>query len=190
MSLPIIADVWRLALNWSAGGNYAENVIHVRDDTSARTASQVVNDFVGLTSNAMFETVSSSAGWGTTDAQPLDGATAPVTISHASVSPGGGSEYIPGYAGLVAIGTGLVGRTHRGRIYLPFHAENKQNDGQLSVSSLTSLTASWVAFATALASADLPIGVASYKDATFAPALTLTMRPTCGVQRRRQGRVI
>src|SRR5690348_4074036 len=189
MPLPVITNVWRIAINWQAPSQTAVNVIHILDTGGMATAANLATILDGDWQTGQFETVSSSATITGYDIIKLDGSSATVHVSATGPSGTGGSEFIPAASVLVSFGTGLRGRDHRGRLYLPFTAETKQNDGVVSVSSFSALETAWVNWATALATDNIPLQVASYKDAASEDVITATVRSTLATQRRRQQRV-
>jgi hypothetical protein len=189
MALPVIPDVWRIACTWRTASQHAVNVIHVLDNTGTRDDAAVISYFDAAWQSGQFETVSSGAQLQQYDIIPLDGVSATTTFPVSGPTGGGGSEWIPASAFLVSLQTGLRGRDHRGRIFVPFTAETKQNDGVISVTSGTTLQGHWDSWRDTLEGSDLPLVVASYKDASSTNVLSAVCRFKAATQRRRQQRV-
>jgi len=187
MPLPVIADVYRCAINWNAAGQHAVNVLHVSAPSS--TENDVAAALSDAASPAMFDGVSESADAATVDIILLDGSAATVTLALTDWVGSGGSDFIPGASGLVKLQTGLRGPRHRGRIYLPFAAESGQSDGRWTGDTLTAPQAAWEGFLASLVGAGMELVVASYAHADANPVTVVTWEPALATQRRRQTRV-
>lgn len=194
-ALPVITNVYRVALNWTAtGGQIAANVIHIRDESGTITVPQLRTELDAAASVNMW--------WGTTiNAKVTDIAITPLDGIHAT-SHGApattakwtgknGTTWAPALSILMKMGTGLRGRTHRGRTFLPFIEDAAVVDGIVDPTTVTGLTGAWQTFSDNLSGGahNLSLGVASYKLAQFNIAVALDCEPVAGTQRRRQGRL-
>jgi len=190
--LPVIDDVFRVAVHWRHGGTgqIAVNVMHFRSDTGTSTslaaalqASVAGNQFDGVSSGAVSDDVAIT---------PLDGLAA---TSHfvlpAWVGQGTGGDYSPASSAVLAFQTAKRGRSFRGRIYLPFLPETQMSDGALTGGVGPAIVGAWTAFnASMLATGDAWVHVvASYKHASAEPILGYTVMGSFGTQRRRQTRI-
>jgi len=190
--LPIITNVWRVALEWlhSGTGQIAANVIHIR--TASTSASAVAAAIAASFLNKMWTTVSSGASMHAMDLTRLDGSSASY---HTTVSgqngQGSSGDFEPGSSTVVGLHTALRGRSHRGRVYLPFLAEGQASNGLLTTGQATTALLGWSYFV-----AHLPLQtplcflvVASYKLSTATDVVTTPVLRGYGTQRRRQERV-
>lgn len=195
-ALPVITNVWRCTFNWSvAGGQLAVNVIHIRDESGAATAGDIFTAIDAAADQAMWGAQTDGASVHQVDLLPLDGVHA--TSSFPTGSPAkwtggsGGTTWTPQNANLIKVTTGLRGRSHRGRVFLPFVDESAGSDGVMLSATVTSVTAAWQDFDDDLSAGtpSLSFGVASYKLAQFNEATSILAESLFGTQRRRQGRL-
>lgn len=190
--LPVIASVTRCAFEWTTPGTpgHAVNVMHFETDLADPPAL-----FAALEAHwtrAMIKTVSASAKVTRFAGIVLDGTSGTVeqNASNSLIWQGdGGSDWVPALAGMIKLRTGLRGRDHRGRVYLPYTGETQQNNGTIPDATVASVTAAWETFRTDMDTAGFPLVVASYKNAAFVPVTSIECEATCGTQRRRQTRV-
>jgi hypothetical protein len=195
--LPVIAAVYRCALNWQnpgAGGS-AENIIHIHTASTGVSANAVFTCMDAHVTASMWGLVAPSLYVQSVDITPLDGTSA--TSNHPT---GGGAKWtgagsgdpIPNMASLIKLTTALRGRSHRGRIYLPAVPEGDQANGVLT-SSLTATVATgfinWMTAMAADATTPQALVVASYKLAVATTITNLTCEPAAATQRRRQTRL-
>lgn len=193
--LPVITNISRVALNWTGpGGQQATNVIHIDDNTGGHTDAQLRTALDNAADAAMW--VQQVPGASVTDIAitPLDG-TSPTThappITPAHWTGQNGASFAPAVSILIKIGTNLRGRSHRGRLFLPFVNDGILTNGLLDDGDVSNYTSAWRDFFDDLeagAPAYTP-GVASYKLATFRPEQTVSCEKAFGTQRRRQGRL-
>jgi hypothetical protein len=188
--LPVIANTYRVAFNWTndANAQIAENVMHfIAPGSSALAVAEAID---GAVTSAMFQTIASNAGCDTLSVTPLDGTSATLnyttTSEHFTGSASG--DFSPASAVVVSLGTGLRGRSHRGRLYLGFTAEGVISDGSIEAGTASSLQAAWLAFIDEL-DAGVTWAVASYKLATAQAVSSVGVKAAIGTQRRRQTRV-
>ena len=192
--LPVIPNVFRCAFNWVNTGQIAVNVIHILDNTAAATASDIMNALDTTVTANMWGPVVPSASINDVGITPLDGihATAhygPLTPAHWTGQ--NGTDWVPQVAVVMKEGTGLRGRSHRGRIYLPFVAEVQIANGMLDATSAGLMSTHWESWRTALNSAtpSCTLVVASYKLHTAAAVESILCEQPLATQRRRQGRL-
>jgi len=195
-TLPVIADTFRCALNWTtSGGQIAVNVIHIHTVTSGKTAAdvdEVLEDQVG---SNLWLSVSSTAQVTDIAITPLDGVSATqhfVPAVPAGWTGGQAGDFSPATAAIVKIPTDQRGRSKRGRVFLPFTGESVMANGVLDNTTRSSMETQWNTFQAALkADPDTPcfICVASYKLASQREPLALSVEHLLATQRRRQGRL-
>jgi hypothetical protein len=190
--LPVIPNVFRVAWHWSGpSGISAVNVMHF-ECPAGFPLSVIVEALDDAVLVNMFAWTASTCFVDDITVTPLDGLTA--SESFAPPTPakwvgGGLGEALPAVAGIVKLQTGLRGRSHRGRVFIPFVGE-----GEITVGTLIDVAAvetAWTAFTAALAS-DTPsvvMGVASYKLSTFSALTAVTAELLAATQRRRQDRL-
>lgn len=189
--LPTITNVFRCAFNWreASTGQIGVNVMHFR--APGFTAEEVATAVDSIGNLEYWSPMVTDAYMVQFDVTPLDGAGA--THSQAPTHGGwGGSQsgdFSPASAVVVSFKTALRGRSHRGRIYLPFIAEAVISDGQLTGAQVTALNTGWAAFISSAAGAGVTPVVASYKLSTAADITGTSVISGLGTQRRRQGRV-
>lgn len=195
-TLPVIAGIFRCSLLWSiAGGQDAVNVIHVRDVAGGHNAVDIFNVLDTEVEGQMWGGQTDGASVHQVDIIPLDGVTG--TQSFPTGSPAkwtgqsGGTTWNPANAELIKLTTGLRGRSHRGRIFLPFVDAAAATDGVMNGAIVTSTTTSWTDFQADLLAAVSPLSivVASYKLASAANITGISTESVLGTQRRRQGRL-
>jgi hypothetical protein len=193
MPLPVIPNVFRCAFNWvHSTGQKAENVMHVQDLAGGHTAHDAFLALDGTIPATVFGNCSSGASVTTITVTPLDGSTASSTFTTTSPHWAGntGGDMIPAAAQVVKLPTTLRGRSHRGRVFLPFIAETAQANGAADASVTATMTTQWNAWETALVahSPSWSFVVASYKLATANAVGTILVEGELGTQRRRQSR--
>lgn len=194
--LPVIAHTFRCALNWTeSGGQTAANVIHIFDQSGTATAANIATALDNAAAGGMWACVVPTASVTDIGITPLDGTTAtqhftPATPSHWVGQ--NGTQFVPQVAVIVKLSTGLRGREHRGRVFLPFVAESSINDGFLDSTQATAMTSDWNDFQDDLntSTPNALLVVASYKLATQDTVIEpLTVETVLATQRRRQGRL-
>jgi hypothetical protein len=190
MPLPVIADVHRVALEWTTTtvAKPAVNVfnMHFVGDPAALFA--VIDSHV---TRAMWSCVTDQNFVDNVVITPLDGASAGQIFSTGGATKWTGlaaGEPIPQASCLLTLGTGLRGPRHRGRLYLPYLSESAQTSGQINAGVRANTDAAWLAFYTACLADLAVLGVASYKHADFHAAAYILTRQYSGTQRRRQRR--
>jgi hypothetical protein len=194
MPLPLITDVYRVALQWvGPSASAGVNVLHVR--SPANTVTQVAFDFRDATHVNMWVTIPDSFAVANIKVDALDGTGAQAVLNTLG-TPGlqggtGSNEYSPAVAALVSLRTDLSGRTHRGRVYVGPTSEEAQAQGHLTVPTQATLQTAWDAFINELTTKTIPqhLCIASYTTATSRDVTQAIVRFGLGTQRRRQSRV-
>lgn len=191
MPLPIIANTFRVAFNWTSAttGQHAINVMHFR--TSVLNAGTLLTLIDASVAATMWN--ATTGLWAVTrlDCTPLDGSSSTqqaATTGAKWTGNGGALDFVPALAQVVSLRTGLRGRSNRGRVYLPAVTEALQTAGTLNFSLATQQTA-WNTFATAMSVGTAPLVIASYLHATAANVTSQTPEAVCATQRRRQSRL-
>lgn len=190
MPLPVISDVYRVALNWThSGGQRAVNVIHIRraGSNSAAVASALDSN----AASAMWTDMSSGAVMQRLDVTPLDGASATYQLATSGAKWTGttAGDFLPAAAGLVSLRTGLRGRANRGRIYRPFITETSNSNGVLGSGGVAAAQTAWNTWLTAMNAAGFIPVVASYVHVYRQDITSVLVEATLGTQRRRQTRL-
>jgi hypothetical protein len=190
--LPTIANVWRLALNWELGdgsNQTAENVIHVRVTGGTPPDPATAVD-AALTSN-MFAPCSTSAIVYSITETPLDGSSASSTriVTNPNAHGGTSGAIAPAFAAVVSLATAERGRSKRGRVFVPMVGLSAITDGSLTSTPAGLMRTAWTTFIAALATAEVPLVVASYKLASATDVISASIKAQGGTQRRRQTRV-
>lgn len=190
MPLPVIADVFRVVLNWSADSTpgTAHNVMHFLSPTLDSDGVFAALD--GSVAVAMWDWVSTNANVDSVDVTPLDGSTATTTYSTAgnlaAWSGGGLGTPLPQVAGIVKFATALRGRRNRGRVYLPYVGEGEVVVNQLI--DVAAVEAAWVAFLNDMVAANAPLVIASYVGVNAHQVVNINAEETTATQRRRNQR--
>lgn len=188
-ALPIIADVFRCAINWNNGsGQLAENVIHVR--APGKTPTQVATAIDTHTAPNMFLSVANIALAPNVDVTPLDGSTATSRHALAHWLGTAAGEPIPQVAAIVTFHTALRGRSHRGRLYLPFTSENRVGGGLWTdPANPPAASLAWANWIAGNVVDGFHLVVASYLHSTSQDVTDATVQNYLATQRRRQERV-
>jgi hypothetical protein len=163
--LPIINGIQRVALLWKFGntGQMAVNVMHFSTASTDTLALKNALD-TNVTANMWLQT--------RTDAQitqlsitPLDGTSATQIYAVSGTKwagPGATTaDIMPQVTAVLSLRTSQRGRQNRGRLYLPWVTEDKAQSGAYTATFGTQQTA-WDTFRTAMATALMPMHVASY----------------------------
>lgn len=193
MALPVIPGVHRVALNYLLSNvQPAANVIHVRETgdvmTPAAVASSVATAWTQVVSNVNF---SNQVKFTSVRVTPLDGSTAPVELATETVGTNTANMMPHQCAIVVTLRTAFIGRTKRGRMYLPAGTEaTSENTDASKVSQQFADTVAGLVevFNNDINSDTLQQVVASYTTATAAAVTTWVGRTSIYTQRRRVGR--
>lgn len=192
MPLPVIADAYRVAFDWtnSVTTDTATNVMHFH--APGKTSTDVYTALDTNVTTAMWCCVSDLASIAEVSITPLDGSG--ITVNAFTGSPGrwvgggGSGDFTPAVCSLVKLLTAQRGRSYRGRVFLPWVAENDTANGTLTGSAVTAGTAAWATWLAAMAGAGVFPGVASYTLASVEPIINILVEPRVATQRRRQVR--
>jgi uncharacterized protein YfiM (DUF2279 family) len=170
------------------------NVIHILDKTGTAIASDIAVEMDAAADASLWNEVVPSASVTDIAVTPLDGVTA--TSHYVPATPGNwvgqnGADFAPAAAQVIKLGTGLRGRSHRGRVFVPFQNQLAYTDGLLSSGTAAARSTSWQDFNDDMAGGahNLAITIASYKLATQQPVVSFNCELPLGTQRRRQGRL-
>lgn len=189
--LPVIANVYRCALEWSNGSQHAVNVMHFRDDAGGQTAAALATALDGVVNSAMWYFTADAFSVKNLHITKLDGVTPSVDITPATPAnwDGGlGGQWIPQSAYLAKFTTSVRGRSHRGRVYLPFVSEGGQSGGLLDASAVPTWQDEWDDFIPDLAATNWSLVVASYKLGTAGTVQSIKCEGETATMRRRQTR--
>lgn len=189
--LPIIADTFRVSLEWvHTDGQTAANVMHFQG--VGKTSADV---YAALDTNVaaqLWNIVSGDAKVGEVRVTKLDGGSATYVATPTGAKwagPGGtGGDTVPQVAAVISLRTALRGRSHRGRIFMPFPVESAIANGRITASITTNVTA-WNTFIVAMNTAAVPLVVASYKLGSKELVTSVLLETVLGTQRRRQTRL-
>lgn len=193
--LPVIAQTYRCALHWTTGQQSAVNVIHIRTDAAGVTPAAVFTLLDTHVDTGMWNPVTTAAQIDDVGITPLDGVSGTSHFATGGVAKWSGNsagEWVPSTAVIVKFGTGLRGRSHRGRIFLPLISEATISQGFITSAQAAALGAQWDDFRTDIsADATTPsaLVIASYKLATVDLVTVSTGELLVGTQRRRQSRL-
>lgn len=186
--LPVIADTYRVTLNWSNyNGVTPRNVFHVRAASSSEP--EVAVTIGPLFGDSMFQAMSSGQVLTSITVIALDGISASYEYPLPTEVGGGASgDTIPASAAIVKLGTDTRGPRGRGRVFLGPVCESAQSSGFLNDDPQSTMQTAWMAFVTAMADATpaMSLVVASYVHADENLVTALRVEGLVGTQRRRQ----
>jgi hypothetical protein len=189
--LPVIADTYRVAFNWvTASGAHAVNVMHFLK--SGTTAAAVNTSIDALVTANMWAVQEGGTHVTRLDTIKLDGssASASLTVTGAKwTGTAAAGDWVPQMAAIVKAQSLFRGRSHRGRIFLPFVAESQSTNGVLGGGAVAAGQTAWTNFLAAAIAAGLQPVVASYLLASQVPIATYTFESVAGTQRRRMTRL-
>jgi hypothetical protein len=193
MPLPVIADTFRVVLNWEEGASNDVNVMHVRDLTGVMSAATVSGIIEGAPVAGCWTSLSNGAHMTKLQVTPLDGTTATheesVSTSDPKWAGQSASDYLPAVAVVVKLLTLTRGRSYRGRVFLPMTGEAVVSNGQITSGTQTAAQTGWETFFTNLLAADIEPVVASYKLSVATTVEELLVETDLATQRRRQSRL-
>ena len=193
MALPVIADCYRVAFQWqmafqAANGSDPVNVAHF--SAPGKTAAQVYSIIDTAWAANLIKSTSAVGVISQLDITKLDGSSATqsfVTGSGAKWTGGtAGGDPIPAQCTIVKLATALRGPRYRGRLFLPYLSEAEQSVGNITPATVTTMSAAWVTFANAVATAGAALGVASYVGSVWTQVVNIAVEGTAATQRRRQ----
>lgn len=190
--LPVIADTYRVAFNWTNNSNsfVATNVMHFRKGGGNPAALWTALD--AQATAGMWNCVSGHGSVNEVIITPLDGSSVsfPVFTGKPAKWTGnaGSSDWIPQSCAIVKFLTAKRGRSYRGRIYLPWVNESEQSVGILTAGSVTAGNAAWVTWLAAMIGTGYKPVVASYLHATADDIIAVQFESLVATQRRRMVR--
>lgn len=189
MPTPVIAGICRVAFLWDLVGQplHAINVMHFENFDADE--SNLLDLIEANVTAGMWNWVTSNGSVVKLTALQLDGISAPRERTLAPLpkwTGGGNGEPVLQVAGIIKHNTTLGGRSHRGRTYLPWVAENKMDSGLIN--SVATVQAAWEAFLAAMIANAHELQVTSYKLLTSTPVAVVTAEARVATQRRRNKR--
>jgi hypothetical protein len=159
---------------------------------TASTASGVATKIDAHVTSGMWDPLNATTACTQLAVTPLDGVsptflfpTGSAAKWKAATSSG---DLIPQVACVVKLQTATRGRSHRGRIFLPFVSEGKVANGTITAASVSTAQAAWSAFLAAMLTATCPLTVASYKLASDDNVTAVLVESQAGTVRKRQPR--
>lgn len=201
MPLPVINGVVRAAQSGvTSNGTPWVNVYHCRLNAGGTPTVAQLNTLDALFDNLIFSTTYTGGGpllnycgnglsWTLSSYLPLDGTSATSTRVHARAGLGGAGDVLPAQSSaVVKLRTGLRGRSHRGRLFLPPWVE-AHNDlgGHIPTADRTAVLNQFIGWQTALTAGGWTHVVASYlAPGSYAPVTEYDMDIYFKVQRRRR----
>jgi len=193
MPLPTIANCYQVKLIWvdALEQRQATNVFHVSDAVGAGDEVAIMAALDGHVTANMWLLQCTTASVVRVDITYLGIPSAtrsftPVTPAHWTGA--GGTDPIPQGCSVVTLQTATRGKSHRGRLYLPWIAELEQTAGLLNGANVITSQAAWTAFLAAMSAAAVPISVASAKLSSQTLVTSFLYRPYLKTQRRRARR--
>lgn len=187
--LPVIADVMRVAWNWSGGaGLTATNVSHWA--APGKSELELWTAFNSHITVNIFDALSTDATIQEIVIEKLDGTSAALHFGPVAHGIGnGGGEPIAQVCALMKFSTASRGRSKRGRMYLPFVGEADVNSGKLAAAVDTNTTTAWATFLNAMATDGFDLVIASYKTSSAESVINVVCEKVTATQRRRQDRL-
>jgi hypothetical protein len=192
MPLPVIADTYRVALNWTntQDTTHATNVIHIKKSGSSPAA--IITQLEAAATADLWKMVSPGASVDNIVVTPLDGSS--ISVFHSTGKPakwtgnGAAGDWIPQVSSLIKLTTSKRGRSYRGRIFLPFTSEGTVAYGIFNSTYVGVCTTAWTTWLTAMTAAGFTPCVASYLHSTEETIVAIACEGTSATQRRRQHR--
>jgi len=188
MSLPVIADTFRLALTWSNGGTgvpaTSTNVVHIRAAThSATEVADIFQNLLAVEATDALSCLSSEFTLTNIQSTALDGSSAGLDVGYSSPSGQASGDFIPQGCMVVTLRTAQKGSQGRGRIYVGPVAESKQSNG--GITSGADPTGGWQAIKDGLVLDSCELVVASYLHSAARTVESISIHPFLRTQRRR-----
>lgn len=191
MPLPVIANVWRVTLNWTNDDvpDPAANVMHF--SAALATANDVfVALDAGIGANVLWNApVAAGSRVTSVEVLKLDG-TSPTEEFLTGIdtywSGASASAAIPQSAATITWKTAMRGRSKRGRTFLPHVGEGATVDGAIDGTTLTNLQGAWDGLLTDWPSAGITPVVASYLLASAQAVTAYVARARTSTMRKRQ----
>jgi hypothetical protein len=190
--LPTITDTFRTALTWQGATGYPTptNVMHFH--APGKVAADVWTALNANVTANMWAQTQSTQHVHTVTITPLDGTSLTSVNATGDVAKWGGTKaadtIIPQVCAIVKLTTNFRGRSHRGRIYLPWVTEGAAVGGYLNTTDQGAMQTAWNTFLGAMITAGVKLCVASYKYASQSEVAIVLVESPLGTIRRRQPR--
>jgi hypothetical protein len=188
--LPVIANVYRTAFKWTSSEVHGNSVNVMHFEKSGSNPAALAASLDSHVTASMWQYARNTCSIAEVDITPLDGSS--VTFPFLTTSPAKwkGAQTTgfihPAEAVIIKLLTAKRGRSYRGRLFLPWGCDAHISDGFLDTATANTMTAAWIAFASAMEADGFNIVVASYKLATAEAVVAIQVEQPLGVQRRRQ----
>jgi hypothetical protein len=193
MPLPTIANCYQVKLVWTnaAMQRQATCAFHVSDVTGAGHEAAIMAVLNTEIDATLWTVLSGGAVITRVDITYLG--TPSATVSFIPVTPahwtgGGGTDAIPQGCAVVTLQTATRGKSHRGRIFLPWVGEVEQLQGVLLAADVATMQTAWSDLVDDMAAASFPLSVASKLLSSQSLVVSAVVRPFLKTQRRRSRR--
>lgn len=193
--LPTIGNVARCSLEWSlVSGIKPVNVLHLITDSEDEDEIATELGSALAANPDCFRLLMENYALNTITVTLLDGHSAgvPVNVAGAGITGGGGGNIMPAVCAVLSLHTNQRGPRGRGRLYIGPMGETDQDAGIVTEAGRVDTVNAWTALESDLLASSIQasIGVASYVHSEVNGVTTLSMRQTCGTQRRRQNQLL
>lgn len=192
MALPVLEDVFRVALNWEHAGQHAVNVMHIQSISGGSNANDAFTLLDDQLASNMWSSIVADAHITSVDILPLDGVTPTQvfpTTDDAWWSGQSGGDAVINAPVLVSFRTEVRGPRGRGRVFLPFTSEAHIDDGFLASDVQEPMQEAWQQFVDDVFAEDWQLIVASYTHSTISVVGNVIVELPLATQRRRQDRL-
>jgi len=193
--LPTIGNCVRVSCNWNTvNGITPRNIFHVI--TSSEDEEEIalaVQTALHASAQKPFGCMLASRSIASYTVTLMDGHSAgQVVASTFAISGEQTGEEIPASAAVLSLHSPQRGPRGRGRLYIGPIGEAAQANGLVGSGNVSGMLSAWSAFETSLAASSISgsLGVASYVHSEVNGVTSLSMRPQCGTQRRRQNQLV
>lgn len=199
--LPVITNGYLVTQHYVAAGELHDyvNVVMVVNATTGATHAQIAGKVAQSIASTFMTVIPSFITLGVTDVLPLDGTSAKETFATPAFGTAGSvgvtTPFPISVGQLVTLQTGLRGRSHRGRMYLPGLSNDyvtADTQRQLTNAAHAALQTEGTAFLTILAGTPTPsliLGVLSRRLNAYTPVVVVRASSVACSQRRRYERV-
>jgi hypothetical protein len=190
MPLPVVSDVFlcRLIFQDANAPRDATCDLYFKDTVGTQTGDDLATDFAASVRRDQWAFQKTTTKLYNLKTTKLDGSAASLDhLSDSNVKWTGqaSGELILQGANVVSVKTGFRGRSRRGRIYLPWVAEDVQSNGTLQSASVTAAQTAWTAFFADMVTAGWTPHVVSPLHGDSVAAVAYTVRSLLRTQRRR-----
>lgn len=193
LPLPIVTDVYLCRLVFSDANAPREAVcdLYFKDSAGGHTGDDLFTAFAASVRRDQWALQKTTTKLTNVKTTKLDGSAASrdhLTDSNVKWTGQLSGELILQGANVVTVRTGFRGRSRRGRIYLPWVAEDGQSAGTLLSASVSAAQTAWSSFLADMVTAGYPPHVVSPLHGDSVQAVSYTVRPYLKTQRRRARR--